>query len=147
MPPAALAAGLQGVSLPGRCQLIPGRIQRVLDVAHNRASARQLAACLAEHPVAGETWLVLGMLADKDVAGLAALLAPVTDHWCLAGLPGERGLPAERLAAMAARGSGALQFGSVAEALAHVERVAADGDRVVVTGSFLTVAAAMATRV
>ncbi|MDX1697320.1 MAG: bifunctional tetrahydrofolate synthase/dihydrofolate synthase, partial [Thiohalobacterales bacterium] len=101
VPVAALAEGLRGVSLAGRCQLLPGRIERVLDVAHNLDSARLLAAWLADHPATGETWLVLGMLADKDAAGLEAILSPVIDHWCLAGLPGERGLPAGELAAMA----------------------------------------------
>ncbi len=39
----AISAGLQSVELSGRCQVVPGPVQQVLDVAHNLESARQLA--------------------------------------------------------------------------------------------------------
>ena len=147
VPASALADGLRSVRLAGRCQFVPGRIERVLDVAHNREAAGQLAACLAGQPAAGKTWLVLGVLAGKDAAGLVAELSATVDYWCFASLPGERGLSAAALGALTGMTGQAQEFESVTAALAHVERVADSGDRVVITGSFLTVAAALASQV
>jgi dihydrofolate synthase/folylpolyglutamate synthase len=143
----AIAEGLRAATLAGRCQVLPGRVERLLDVAHNRDSARQLADYLADHPLDGQTWLVLGMLAGKDVAAVCAVLSPGIDHWCFASLPGERGLSAEALGDQAGIEVQAEYFDSVVAALAHAGACAAPGDRIVVTGSFLTVAAAVATQV
>lgn len=145
--PQAIAAGLKAVTLPGRCQVLPGRIETVLDVAHNQDSAAQLAAFLGDRPVAGQTWLVLGMLDDKPVAAVANCLAPVIDHWCFATLPGARGLSARQLAAQAGDREQSDMFESVAAAFAHAQAHASNGDRIVVTGSFLTVAAVLASQV
>ena len=143
----AIVDGLRAVTLPGRCQVIPGRVAQVLDVAHNLESARQLAGFLTDNPVAGKTWLVLGMLADKNVAGFAAALSSCVDQWCLAGLADKRGLSAGELEALIDRTGQMQSFTDVAAALAHVERHTDSDDRVVVTGSFLTVAAALASQV
>ena len=145
--PQAIAAGLEAVTLPGRCQVLPGRVETVLDVAHNQDSAAQLAAFLGDHPIAGQTWLVLGMLDDKPVAAVANCLAPVINHWCFATLPGARGLDARQLAAQAGDREQSAMFGSVAAAFAHAQAHASRGDRIVVTGSFLTVAAILASQV
>ncbi|MFV1972127.1 MAG: bifunctional tetrahydrofolate synthase/dihydrofolate synthase [Thiohalobacterales bacterium] len=143
----SIDSGLQEVRLPGRCQFTGGAPETVLDVAHNPQGARGLVAVLRNRPVTGNTWVVLGMLEDKDVAGFTEYLAPVADHWCLAGLEAERGLTA---AALGARVSDAINpaviacFPDVTAALGHASRAAGTGDRVVVCGSFHTVAEAMA---
>ena len=147
VPPGAVADGLRSVSLAGRCQVVPGRITRILDVAHNLESGQQLAGFLEANPVAGDTWLVFGMLSDKDVAGFADILASYVDHWCLVDLAGKRGLSGSELESMIGRTRRVQTFKGVAEALAHVNRYGKTGDRVVVTGSFFTVAAALASQV
>src|SRR5690606_24084963 len=48
-----VARALQGLALPGRFQVVPGRVEWVLDVAHNEAAAQTLANNLAERPCAG----------------------------------------------------------------------------------------------
>ncbi|MBT8116251.1 MAG: bifunctional folylpolyglutamate synthase/dihydrofolate synthase, partial [Gammaproteobacteria bacterium] len=145
--PRAIAEGLRAASLAGRCQVLPGRIEQVLDVAHNRESAAALAGFLGDRPVTGQTWLVLGMLADKEVAAVAESLSAGVDRWCFATLPGERGLSARQLGEQAGVDGQAEYFESVAAALAHARTCAGRGDRIVVTGSFLTVAAALASQV
>lgn len=87
------------------------------------------------------------MLADKDVAAVCASLSPHIDRWCFATLPGERGLSARQLGELAGIVAQVGYFDSVAAALGHAEAEAASGDRIVVTGSFLTVAAALASQV
>jgi dihydrofolate synthase/folylpolyglutamate synthase len=144
---AALERGLRSVSLPGRFQRLPGLVERVLDVAHNPQGGRVLAHTLATWPLAGRTHLVLGMLADKDVAAFAAPLAPQVDHWYLGGLDLPRGLSTQ---ALRARLADLLPDGDVTLA-EHVPAAyeaamaqARPGDRVVVCGSFHTVAEVMA---
>lgn len=135
--------GLEEVTLAGRCQLLPGAVETILDVAHNPGSAEKLAQLLRERSVRGRTRLVLGMLSDKDVAEFTALLSPVVDDWYLATLGGARGQSARALRQLirGSREPGILRsYQDVATAYTQAHADAEDGDRVVVCGSFVTVA-------
>lgn len=139
--------GLMLVEVPGRFQVLPGRPSIVLDVAHNPQAAGVLADNLGNMGFYPETWAVCGMLNDKDAAGVVALMAGRVDHWLLADLPGPRGLAAEALAPVARTASGKDDvrcFASPAEAFAAAQKEATEGDRIVVFGSFLTVADVLA---
>ena len=130
--------GLAEVSLPGRFQVLPGRPQVILDVAHNPQAAHTLAENLATSGFAPETYAVCGMLKDKDIAGVLRELAPRITRWHLATLPGPRGASADELAARLE--SAALKkFASPADALAAALGSASENDKIVVFGSFLTV--------
>ncbi|MEN8108826.1 MAG: bifunctional tetrahydrofolate synthase/dihydrofolate synthase [Pseudomonadota bacterium] len=141
-----ISNGLQGAALPARCQFIAGAIELVLDVAHNPDSARRLATLLSTRPCQGDTHLLLGMLADKDIAGTCQALAAVADHWYLTGLQAERGLTADvlRQRLPTAVANTAVCFDNAAQALQQARATAVTGDRIVICGSFYTVAAAMA---
>src|SRR4029434_3969596 len=52
--------GLAEVEIPGRFQVLPGRPQVILDVAHNAQAARVLAGNLADSGFASETIAVCG---------------------------------------------------------------------------------------
>ena len=143
----AIRQGMMLVELPGRFQVLPGKPAVVLDVAHNPQAAGVLAENLSNMGFFPETWAVFGMLADKDIEGAVELMHGRVDHWLLAGLPGPRGLSAEALAGrlQAAGVDGALRcFASPAEAFAAAKECAAEGDRIVAFGSFLTVADVLA---
>ena len=146
VPRSAIEQGLATVALPGRCQVLPGTVETILDVAHNPASAEILAQLLHRRSTEGRTHMVLGMLNDKDVTTFIAKLAPVVDHWYLATLPGDRGLSAQALhQQISDNGIHGLarQFPDVATAFRHAHADAEEGDRVVVCGSFVTVAEAL----
>lgn len=135
--------GLAEVSVPGRFQVLPGRPQVVLDVAHNPQAAAVLAANLGESGYAPETIAVFGMLRDKDIAGVVRAVAPRITRWHLASLPGERGAGADQLLAAIRQENietPAFKHDSVAAALAAARSEAGEGDKIVVFGSFLTVA-------
>jgi len=100
VPAQAIRIGLAQVELPGRLQVVPGMPPVILDVAHNPHAAAVLAQNLDSMPSTGTTHAVVGMLRDKDAAGVIAQLAGRVDHWHCAGLPGARGLTAEELADM-----------------------------------------------
>jgi dihydrofolate synthase/folylpolyglutamate synthase len=135
--------GLAEVALPGRFQVLPGRPQVILDVAHNVEAAKVLAENLMVSGYASETIAVCGMLRDKDIGGVLRELAPRVTRWHLASLPAPRGASADELAAKL----GAVtvdKFPSPQAAFAAAKARAAEGDKIVVFGSFLTVGEVMA---
>ena len=139
--------GLAEVTLPGRFQVLPGRPQVILDVAHNPEAAKTLAANLADSGYAAETVAVCGMLRDKDIPGVLSALAPRITRWHVASLSGPRAASArelaEHLGAVGNRAPVAL-FDSPAEAFSSARSSISQDDKIVVFGSFLTVGDVMA---
>ena len=89
--------GLAEVEVAGRCQLLPGQPQIVLDVAHNPQAAMELARSLGNMRFARTTWAVFGMMEDKDIAGVVAALRSRVDRWLPCDLPGPRAASAASL--------------------------------------------------
>lgn len=140
---AMLDAALAGFSIPGRRQTVPGDVPLLLDVAHNAEAAAVLAGWLVSRPVQGRTHLVLGMLENKPVEAFMRILMPHVTAVFAAGLPdADRGLNGPALAARLL--CPATVHDDVPAALAAARRSAGPGDRILVCGSFYTVAAAMA---
>lgn len=148
--------GLALVEIPGRFQVLPGQPTIILDVAHNPHAAGHLAANLGNMAFYPSTYAVFGMLADKDIDGVIALLAARVDHWICCDLPGPRGASARLLAEhLHAAGindqrdpkrgidRSVVCSGTPDEALRLARRRAGTDDRILVFGSFLTVALAM----
>jgi dihydrofolate synthase/folylpolyglutamate synthase len=133
--------GLAEVELPGRFQVLPGRPQVILDVAHNAQAAKTLAQNLAESGFAPESIAVCGMLRDKDIGAVVRELAPRITRWHVASLSGPRAATAADIAAHV-RGD-VYRFDSPAEAFAAAREVAGEDDKIIVFGSFLTVAEVM----
>ena len=144
----AVRDGLVRVEWPGRFQVLPGRPVIVLDVAHNPQAAQALAATLGDMGFHPRTYAVFAALADKDVEGVVRAVAPRVDRWYIAALPGPRGMTAQRLrdrmqqAGVAAEAIDASD--DIGRALAKARDAATEADRIVVFGSFDTVAAAIA---
>ncbi|MGH8668560.1 MAG: bifunctional tetrahydrofolate synthase/dihydrofolate synthase [Burkholderiales bacterium] len=134
--------GLAEVELAGRFQVLPGRPQVILDVAHNAQAARALADNLADSGFAPETIAVCGMLRDKDIGAVVRELAPRITRWHLASLPGPRGASAAQIAPHLQ--GNVHEYDSPASAFAAARALAGEGDKIVVFGSFLTVADVMA---
>ncbi len=144
----ALRRGLTGVRLGGRFQLLPGRPTLVLDVGHNPQAAAVLAQNLADLGPCSGTAAVFGMLRDKDIAGVVKLLVRHIDRWYACTLPPPRGAQASELA-QALRQAGVdrvREFENPARAYAAACSAAAENDRIIVFGSFHTVADVIAAR-
>ena len=142
----AVRQGLLNVQLAGRFQVLPGRPAVILDVAHNPHAAAVLAQNLDNMGFYPRTLAVLGMLRDKDAAGVIDRVADRIDHWYVGGTAGPRGLSGQALAGIvrARRPSAALDaFDDVGAAFDAAHRAAAADDRIVAFGSFLTVADVM----
>lgn len=134
--------GLTRVRLLGRFQTLPGRPVTILDVAHNREAAATLATNLGALPPA-RTHAVFAMLKDKEISAVIEAVAQQIDAWYVADLPGPRGASSSELQALLPAGSAAAHA-SVQQAWQHACNKAAENDRIVVFGSFLTVAGVMA---
>jgi dihydrofolate synthase / folylpolyglutamate synthase len=148
VPAGAVRDGLARVELAGRFMVLPGRPVTVLDVAHNPHAAHALARTLGTMGYHPRTHAVLAMLSDKDVDGVVRAVAPAVDAWWIAPLPGPRGGGTARLREALGR-AGVAQgsvraYDDVRSAWAAARDAAGEADRIVVFGSFLTVAAAMA---
>lgn len=145
----AIREGLINARLPGRFQVLPGRPSVVLDVGHNPHAIAVLRENLAHMGSYARTRAVVGMLHDKDVSGVFALLRGKVDHWYLADLDNPRGSKAEYLkqAIDAVQAGGSVQmFPTPHEAYARAVAEAAENDRILVFGSFYTVADVMQAR-
>ena len=143
----AIAEALHGARLAGRLDYRLGDedIEWILDVAHNPAAARVLAAWLGG-AASRRTHAILGMLIDKDAVSIAGILAPHIDSWHLAGLGGARGQSATELAARVADEiSAPVLWDNIGKAVAGVAQMARPGERIVIVGSFHTLAGALAT--
>ena len=137
----AVARGLADVRSPGRLEVFdrPGRARVVLDGAHNGPGAEALAAALrVHHP--GRRVVVIGVLADKDMAAIVAPLVPLADAVVVTRPDAVRaGDPADLAAAVTAAGQRPMVVPDVAAALSAADDLAGDDDVVVVTGSLYTV--------
>ena len=149
IPRQAFVQGVAAAKLPGRLQRFDLQGTPVIvDVGHNPQAARELAAWLRAEPVQGQTLAVFAALADKDAEGVVNGLADEVSRWFLAGLdgPGARGQSVDALAkklSASAAASGSRHAG-VREALEAARLHAQPGDRILVFGSFHTVADTLA---
>lgn len=136
----------QAVTLVGRFYQIQLQPAIFLDVAHNPHAALSLAHNLHMTPCAGKTFAVFAMLADKDIDGVIQAVAPNIHQWFIADNHSPRGEKAVELNQKIIkndRDSVVKAFADVSSALNSACEIATKNDRIIVFGSFYTVADAM----
>ncbi len=142
----AIRPGLIETELSGRFQVVPGKPAIVLDVGHNPQAVKVLADNLSGMGFFDRTLAVVGMLSDKDIAGALAPLKGKVDVWHVATLGGVRGTPADKLAGIlvsSGLGGEIRCHASPREAMQAAKGQASESDRILVFGSFHTVAGAL----
>ena len=143
--------GLIEVDLPARFQVLPGRPAVILDVAHNPQAVASLSVNLANMGFYRNTFAVFGMLKDKDIAGAARILKPQVNSWFIASISSERrGATAFDVARELLR-AGVPQtamsgYASPGDAYDQACNLAAENDKIIVFGSFHTVAGVLRRR-
>jgi len=147
--------GFALVELPGRFQVLPGQPTVILDVAHNPHAASTLGQGLDKMGYHPYTYAVFGAMADKDIPGVIKPLLNSVDFWYCSDLPTPRAASAkdisdklEELGVAVKNGEdGGIEcFSDPAAAYQKALSRAGEGDRIVVFGSFYTVAGVMAYR-
>ncbi len=132
---------LNEVTLTGRYQQLTYRgVRVVLDVAHNPAAAAQLASRLSQSR--RRQLAIASVLKDKDWDGIVGALSSAVDRWYIAEInTSSRAADAhELLQVMYNRDLSGRSYESISTAFFAAIADAAEGDNVVVLGSFHTVA-------
>ncbi len=161
---AVIIKALKQIKLLGRFQQIHTKPLVYVDVAHNLQAAQALASQLKASSVdsAGgqsRTWAIVAMLSDKDIKGVIKSVSAEIDNWCFAGLENTpRGLSVQALIEnlpdvfikatkqenqCKILSDSVLSAESVKQACELVLSKANKNDRIIVFGSFYTVAEAM----
>lgn len=133
--------------LPGRFQsLLYEGVEVILDVAHNPAATAHLAQRLRATPFNGRTVALLGMMIDKDRLTSIQQLAPVVDAWYLVDIStiGRAASTVQLTQDLHQLTLSPEGVGTVEECLAAARQTLTPQDRILVCGSFYTVAAALA---
>jgi len=142
--------GFAGVASPGRMEIVRSSPTVMLDAAHNPHGAQALATALAEEFSFTSLVGVVGVLADKDAAGLLGALEPVLDKVVVTQAQTPRVMPVDDLAAIATEVFGddrvlvaPTLLDAVDTAIAQVDDPdavsgAVSGAGVVITGSVIT---------
>ena len=142
----AIAQGLKTVTLRGRYQQVSQQPMTILDVAHNPHAACALADNLHEHAVNGKTIAIFAMLADKNIAGVIQALQHEINIWYAAGIPAARGASVEQLAEIFTTQCPQAQVNYYQDIISAYRQACLDADvndRIIVFGSFYTVADVM----
>lgn len=141
--PEAIMTGLSQVSLPGRQQVIDGPVTEIYDVSHNPDAVTWLAQRLKQLPCQGKTLAVFSMLEDKDIVQSLSCISAEIDDWYTAPLLStKRAASAVKLKeAFTAAGIKNVRIeDSIRQAYAQAKANARPGDRLVIFGSFHTIA-------
>lgn len=144
--PDAISAGLTRAFLLGRYQKIQWQHKEIiLDVAHNPEAARLLAANLQREKVNGKLLALTSMLQDKDIPATLQPLADLVDIWYVAKLTSQRAATLEQLAAslQAIHARAIRTFNSIATAWQQVIAECKEKDKILIFGSFYTVASVL----
>jgi len=138
----AIEKGLENFSLTGRFQMLTEGTQIILDVAHNNQSAKMLVHNLKQFPNSGKTHIIIGMLKDKDRNSILGELIEIADYWHTVTISNPRGTDSETIK------NELLDLGvtvpisesdTVANTFLKLQKETGMHDRIVVTGSFLSV--------
>ncbi|WP_460795086.1 bifunctional folylpolyglutamate synthase/dihydrofolate synthase [Microbacterium sp. GXF0217] len=139
--------GLQGATSPGRLQLLGIAPTVIVDAAHNPHGAQALAQALDDSFDFDEWGLVLGILSDKDAAGIVSVLAPTAAHVFATAPESDRASDADAIADLVEQaGYRATVHPSLAEAADAAREWAASSERraVVIAGSVVLAGEAIA---
>ncbi|MCZ6830018.1 MAG: bifunctional folylpolyglutamate synthase/dihydrofolate synthase [Gammaproteobacteria bacterium] len=139
-----LAGVVSRASPPGRMQQLQvGGVDVILDVAHNPAAVENLAATLRTLPSSGRCLALFAVLSDKNIHAMIRSCQDVFDAWFVAALPR---VPRAAVAAdvvQELRNQGVTMVSeskNPRQAWRRARSLMGAGDRLVVFGSFYTVA-------
>lgn len=137
-----IKSGLKEATLTGRMQHIErDGTHFYLDVAHNPEAAEHLSKRLAS--LQGTSWLILGMLVDKDCQAVMNTLVSDFEKIILVTLDVSRGQSAEQLSKLMPEHQCFTKVETMAEALNSIKTANLPPDNVIIAGSFFTVANAL----
>jgi dihydrofolate synthase / folylpolyglutamate synthase len=140
----AITEGLSKVDFQGRLQIVGQKPFVVLDGGHNPEAAHKLKEALRQYFQPAKSILVIGMSADKDMAGVAKELSQVFDQIIATRAENPRSASPESLAALfITEGKPVSIAESISQALEQATQIAKENDLICVTGSLFVVGEAL----
>ena len=139
----SIQKGITLTLLPGRFQEVKKMPSLILDVAHNPQAARSLSHNLKTHVVLGKTIAVFSILKDKDIFGVINELNLDIDDWFIAEIQNERAASIENISNTIQKinlSAHIEAFKNIQEAYQFASKEVRRNDRIIVFGSFFTVA-------
>lgn len=146
LPTSIIEKTLATLTLAGRFQKIVYQDREfILDVAHNPAATKYLAQRLQSEACSGKIHALVAMMADKDCAESLANLTTIIDSWNLVDLTHiPRAASPDALAKHLSTLNVSVQaHGEMNSLIDRLLNTSVKGDRILVFGSFYTVAAAL----
>lgn len=140
----AVRDGLAGTKWPGRMQLVSQKPYILLDGAHNPRASRAVALNLPNLLEYDRLILILGILKDKDVAGIIGEWINSADVFILTKPDSERAADPEDLARLIPSHKQVVLKDSIKQAISHAKDLADDATLICITGSLYTVGEALA---
>jgi dihydrofolate synthase/folylpolyglutamate synthase len=140
----SIIAGLETVHWPGRLELVQRNPALIFDVSHTPDGAKATTDDLKQL-LGRKVILVLGVLDDKDLEGIASYFGSVASRAIATAPMSNRAFPAEKVAKALSRHVPIVQMASsVAGALQRALSLATPEDAILVTGSLYTIGEAKA---
>ena len=139
----SIQKGITLTLLPGRFQEVKTMPSLIFDVAHNPQAARFLSHNLKKHVVLGKTIAVFSILKDKDIFGVINELNLDIDDWFIAEIQNERAASIENIFNTIQKinlSAHIEAFKNIQEAYQFASKEVTRNDRIIVFGSFFTVA-------
>lgn len=140
VPEDAIRIGIKAASWPGRLEAVSRKPLVVLDGAHNKASAKTLAAAVKKIFKYDKLKLVVGISKDKDIKGVLEELVPMSDMVIVTrSKVAERAADPESIKSMIGPSKKSVSTSCVDEALDAALASSGPDDMVLVTGSLFVV--------
>ena len=148
----AVRSGFAAVASPGRCEVVHRDPTVILDAAHNPHGARALAETLKAEFNFDEIIAVVGILGDKDAAGIFKELEPIVDHVIVTQSSSDRAMASSEVEKLASSIFGSDRVFEISDLSQALDKAVKDSIRplsdetvgVIVTGSVVTVGQARA---
>jgi dihydrofolate synthase/folylpolyglutamate synthase len=143
----AVRSGFASVASPGRCEVVHRDPTIILDAAHNPHGAKALAETLRSEFNFDEIIAVVGILGDKDAAGIFKELEPIVDHVIVTQSASERAMASSEVEKIASSIFGVDRVFEVQDLFQAIDKAMSDSVRplseatvgIVITGSVVTV--------
>ena len=141
--------GIKQTVWPGRVQIVSRKPYFILDGAHNPSAAENLAETIRTRFRYNHLIMVLGILKDKDIAGICRATVPLASHVILTAPDSDRAATPDDLHEIIlniglAEGRHLRITQNISEAILKAKTLAKNTDLILVTGSLYTVGATMA---